>query len=61
MAPPPLDIHKLIQEPFGPYPEEYILNPKFPKGLTVDLTSVNFECGGSPIGSVAPAYFSNYY
>lgn len=52
---PPLDIHKLLKEPFGPYHEEKILGDKFSKG---DLTSVTFECAGSPIGCVRLAPIS---
>ncbi|KAF9466306.1 hypothetical protein BDZ94DRAFT_1306300 [Collybia nuda] len=47
---PPLNIHKLLKDPFGPYYEDIVLDAKFSRGKTLDLISVTFECGGSPIG-----------
>ncbi|KAF5370224.1 hypothetical protein D9615_010088 [Tricholomella constricta] len=43
-------IRKLLELPFGPYPEDEILGEKFKKGTILILKSFHMECGRSPIG-----------
>ncbi|RDB28883.1 hypothetical protein Hypma_015527 [Hypsizygus marmoreus] len=48
--PPPLSIRKLLQEPFGPYPEDEILSDSLRKGIILNINSFCMYCAGSPIG-----------
>lgn len=51
----PIGIRKLLEEPFGPYPEGDVLSDVFRAGSVLNLISVSMECAGSPIGFVSPA------
>jgi hypothetical protein len=48
------NIPKLVEEPFGPYPDSQILNPKLKPTARelLRLSSLWMDCDGTPIGSV---------
>lgn len=51
--PPNLHIRNLLNEPFGPYPEDDILGDGIRKGTVLDIKSFSMECGRLPIGLVS--------